>query len=140
MLGIAVVKDLQGQWWQRLAAGKQLGQAGHRFMGNGKVMGGNPYWPPFARGDAIQFLLRTTFDITVALSRSAFSARFTALVGEPPLTYLTRWRMLRATRLLKNEVGIETIAAQLGYESEAAFRKAFRREMGMPPAQYRRLG
>ena len=77
---------------------------------------------------------------TVALSRSAFSARFTQLVGEPPLTYLTRWRMLRATRLLKNEVGIETIAAQLGYESEAAFRKAFRREMGMPPAQYRRLG
>ncbi|MBX3013071.1 MAG: AraC family transcriptional regulator [Caldilineaceae bacterium] len=76
----------------------------------------------------------------VALSRSAFSARFTALVGEPPLTYLTRWRMLRATRLLKNEVSIETIAALLGYESEAAFRKAFKREMGIPPAQYRQLG
>lgn len=76
----------------------------------------------------------------VALSRSAFSARFTELVGEPPLTYLTRWRMLRATRLLKNEVSMETIAEQLGYESEAAFRKAFKREVGMPPAQYRRLG
>ena len=76
----------------------------------------------------------------VALSRSAFSARFTAWVGEPPLTYLTRWRMLRATRLLKNEVSMATIAALLGYESEAAFRKAFRREIGMPPAQYRRLG
>ncbi len=76
----------------------------------------------------------------VALSRSTFSARFTELVGEPPLTYLTRWRMLRATRLLKNEVRMETIAELLGYESEAAFRKAFKREIGIPPAQYRRLG
>jgi AraC-like DNA-binding protein len=76
----------------------------------------------------------------VALSRSAFSARFTELVGEPPLTYLTRWRMLRATRLLKDDVGMETIAELLGYESEAAFRKAFKREIGIPPAQYRRFG
>src|SRR5262245_47075220 len=75
-----------------------------------------------------------------ALSRSAFSTRFTELVGEPPMTYLTRWRMLRATRLLKNEVRMETIAELLGYESEAAFRKAFKREIGLPPAQYRRLG
>ncbi len=75
-----------------------------------------------------------------ALSRSAFSARFTELVGEPPMTYLTRWRMLRATRLLKNEVRMETVAEQLGYESEAAFRKAFKREVGIPPAQYRRFG
>ena len=75
-----------------------------------------------------------------ALSRSAFSARFTELVGEPPMTYLTRWRMLRATRLLKNEVKMETIANLLGYESEAAFRKAFKREIGIPPAQYRKLG
>lgn len=75
----------------------------------------------------------------VALSRSAFSARFTELVGEPPMTYLTRWRMIRATRLLKNEVRMETIAELLGYESEAAFHKAFKREIGMPPAQYRRF-
>jgi AraC-like DNA-binding protein len=75
-----------------------------------------------------------------ALSRSAFSSRFTELVGEPPMTYLTRWRMLRATRLLKNEVGTDIIADRLGYESEAAFRKAFKREIGVPPAQYRRRG
>jgi AraC-like DNA-binding protein len=75
-----------------------------------------------------------------ALSRSAFSARFTELVGEPPMTYLTRWRMLRATRLLKNEVRMETIAELLGYQSEVAFRKAFKREIGIPPAQYRKLG
>lgn len=75
-----------------------------------------------------------------ALSRSAFSTRFTELVGEPPMTYLTRWRMLRATRLLKNEVGMDKIADLLGYESEAAFRKAFKREIGIPPAQYRKYG
>jgi len=72
------------------------------------------------------------------LSRSAFSARFTELVGEPPLTYLTRWRMLRATRLLKNGVRMEISADLLGYESEVAFRKAFKREIGLPPAQYRK--
>jgi AraC-like DNA-binding protein len=75
-----------------------------------------------------------------ALSRSTFSARFTELVGEPPMTYLSRWRMLTATRLLKNEVSVDIIADRLGYESEAAFRKAFKREIGIPPAQYRKLG
>ncbi len=72
------------------------------------------------------------------LSRSAFSARFSELVGEPPMTYLTRWRMLRATHLLKNEVKMKNIADLLGYESEAAFRKAFKREIGIPPAEYRK--
>ncbi len=76
----------------------------------------------------------------VALSRSAFSARFTRLVGEPPMTYLTRWRMRRATQLLKNDVTMDRIARQLGYESDVAFRKAFKREVGMPPARYRKLG
>ena len=75
-----------------------------------------------------------------ALSRSTFSARFTELVGEPPITYLTRWRMLRATRLIKNEVRMDTVAESVGYKSEAAFRKAFKREIGIPPAQYRRIG
>jgi AraC-like DNA-binding protein len=76
----------------------------------------------------------------VALSRSVFSARFTHLVGEPPMKYLTRWRMYKATRLLKNEVQMEKIAQQLGYASEVAFRKAFKREVGMPPARYRKVG
>ena len=74
----------------------------------------------------------------VALSRSAFSTRFTALVGEPPLRYLTRWRMHMATRLLKNDVQMGKIAQQLGYDSEVAFRKAFKREVGIPPARYRK--
>lgn len=76
----------------------------------------------------------------VGLSRSAFSMRFTALVGEPPMRYLTRWRMLQATRLLRNNVTMEKIAQQLGYESDVAFRKAFKREVGLPPARYRRFG
>lgn len=74
------------------------------------------------------------------LSRSIFSTRFTELVGEPPMTYLTRWRMLKATRMLKNEVSMDTITGLLGYESEVAFRKAFKREIGIPPAQYRKYG
>ena len=75
----------------------------------------------------------------VSLSRSAFSARFTRLVGEPPLGYLTRWRMHRATRLLRDGTPTERIARQLGYDSAVAFRKAFKREVGIPPAAYRKL-
>jgi AraC-like DNA-binding protein len=76
----------------------------------------------------------------VALSRPVFSARFTRLVGEPPIRYLTRWRMRRATRLLQNGVEVGKIAALLGYDSEVAFRKAFRREVGIPPARFRKHG
>lgn len=74
----------------------------------------------------------------VGLSRSAFAARFTRLVGEPPIAYLTRWRMQRARRLLRSDVKIERIARLLGYESEVAFRLAFKREVGVPPARYRK--
>jgi AraC-like DNA-binding protein len=77
---------------------------------------------------------------TVALSRAVFSARFTRLVGEPPITYLRHWRMHRAARLLKENVEIERVAELLGYESGVAFHKAFKREVGMPPATYRKLG
>lgn len=76
----------------------------------------------------------------VALSRSAFSSRFTHLVGEPPMKYLTHWRMHMAKRLLKKEVEMEKIAQLLGYDSEVAFRKAFKREVGTPPARYRKRG
>jgi len=75
----------------------------------------------------------------VAMSRSAFAARFTQLVGEPPLTYLTKWRMTRASRLLMNETAsIAQVAIEVGYEAEAAFSKAFRRWTGNPPGVYRR--
>src|SRR5260370_41402657 len=70
-----------------------------------------------------------------APSRSVFSARFTRLVGEAPLTYLTHLRMNKATRLLKNNVAIEKNRELLGYESGGALRKALKRAVVMPPAR-----
>ncbi|WP_327112754.1 AraC family transcriptional regulator [Nocardia sp. NBC_01730] len=73
------------------------------------------------------------------ISRATFAKRFTAAVGQPPLTYLTWWRMTTAARLLHNtDTPIHTIAQRSGYRSEYAFSKAFKREYGIPPNQYRR--
>ncbi|PWH13108.1 MAG: AraC family transcriptional regulator [Anaerolineae bacterium] len=76
---------------------------------------------------------------SVACSRSAFAARFSALIGEPPLEYLTRWRMQIASRLLTEDptLRIGEIAARVGYRSEAAFSKAFKRLLGAAPSAYR---
>jgi AraC-like DNA-binding protein len=75
----------------------------------------------------------------VAMSRSAFAARFADLVEEPPLTYVARWRMDKASRLLRTtRASIGEIAGKVGYDAEAAFSKAFKRWMGMPPGAYRR--
>lgn len=73
------------------------------------------------------------------LSRAAFARRFTALVGEPPLTYLTWWRMTTAGRLLRaDETPLRLVAQRAGYTSEFAFAKAFKREFGVAPGQFRR--
>ena len=75
----------------------------------------------------------------VGLSRSALAERFTSLVGAPPMQYLTRWRLQLAAELLRSERrSIAAIAADVGYESEAAFNRAFKRELGVPPAAWRR--
>ena len=75
----------------------------------------------------------------VALSRSALAERFSALVGEPPIQYLARWRLALAARALHaNSEPIVRVARRSGYESEAAFTRAFKREFGMPPAAWRR--
>jgi len=75
----------------------------------------------------------------VAMSRSAFAERFTALIGVPPMRYLTNWRMqIAANRLRDTRQAIGQIAFAVGYESEAAFTRAFRREMGQPPAAWRK--
>lgn len=75
----------------------------------------------------------------VNMSRTAFSTRFTQLAGMPPLTYLTRWRMLKAGDLLRQSTStITEIAACVGYKSEASFSKAFKREMDMAPGAFRR--
>ncbi len=73
------------------------------------------------------------------MSRSALAERFTQLIGEPPMQYLTRWRLALAARALREgNDSILRIAGRVGYESEAAFNRAFKREFGMPPATWRR--
>jgi AraC-like DNA-binding protein len=75
----------------------------------------------------------------VGLSRSAFADRFTDLIGEPPMRYLAMWRMRRAAgQLLDGRLPIARIAFEVGYESEAAFNRAFKREFGVPPATWRK--
>jgi AraC-like DNA-binding protein len=73
------------------------------------------------------------------LSRSALAERFSSLVGEPPMQYLARWRMQVAAELLTTtHDGIAGIAARVGYASEAAFNRAFKKLVGVPPATWRR--
>ena len=75
----------------------------------------------------------------VAMSRSAFAARFTELVGEPVMRYVTRWRMhLAATWLREDEAPLGELASRLGYQSEAAFSRAFKRCIGVSPGAARR--
>jgi AraC-like DNA-binding protein len=75
----------------------------------------------------------------VGLSRTVLAERFRQLLGEPPMAYLTRWRLVLGARALTSTShGVAEIAAEVGYESEAAFNRAFKRQHGMPPARYRR--
>lgn len=74
-----------------------------------------------------------------SMSRSGFAARFTQLVGTPPLKYLTNWRMHKAAELLHDENWtVKEIAVRVGYDSEVAFNQAFKRWSGFPPGVYRR--
>jgi len=73
------------------------------------------------------------------LSRASFSARFSALVGRPPIAYLTWWRLsLAARELRRSDATIATVAARTGYASEFAFANAFKREFGVAPGRFRR--
>jgi AraC-like DNA-binding protein len=75
----------------------------------------------------------------VAVSRSVLAERFTRCLGEPPLRYLGRWRLRLAARVLETtQTSILQLASDVGYTSEAAFNRAFKREFGLPPARYRR--
>jgi AraC-like DNA-binding protein len=74
----------------------------------------------------------------VGLSRSAFAERFTTLMGEPPMHYLANWRMQDAAQRVKgSHEPIARIAFETGYESEAAFNRAFKRAFGLPPVTWR---
>ncbi|MFL5629696.1 MAG: AraC family transcriptional regulator [Gemmatimonadaceae bacterium] len=75
----------------------------------------------------------------VAASRTVLVNRFSRLVGVPPMLYLTRWRLqLAAEHLTRGSAKVAAIGAQVGYESEAAFSRAFKRETGVSPATWRR--
>ena len=77
----------------------------------------------------------------LAMSRSAFAARFTELVGEPVMSYVARWRMQVAVAALKEEgATVSQLADRLGYRSEAAFSRAFKRVIGVSPGAIRRSG
>jgi AraC-like DNA-binding protein len=74
----------------------------------------------------------------LATSRTAFADRFSELVGEPPLRYLTRLRINTAARRLRSsDDKLTAIATDAGYESVSAFNRAFKRQVGMTPGEYR---
>jgi AraC-like DNA-binding protein len=80
-----------------------------------------------------------TLAAAAGMSRSAFALRFKELLGETPLEYLTNWRMYKATGLLQeNDRKLFEVAKSVGYDSDAAFSKAFKRVLGMAPKEYRR--
>jgi AraC-like DNA-binding protein len=73
------------------------------------------------------------------MSRSTLADRFTAYVGIPPMTYLARWRLQVAARLLQNgSVSVAQAASTVGYQSESAFNRAFKRLVGVSPGVWRR--
>ena len=75
----------------------------------------------------------------VGMSRSGFAERFATLVGKAPMQYLTYWRMqLAAQRLRESREAVAQVGYAVGYESEAAFSRAFKREFGKGPGEWRR--
>jgi AraC-like DNA-binding protein len=76
---------------------------------------------------------------TAGSSRSVLAERFQQLVGSSPMQYLTQWRMLLASNLLcRSNAPLASIAQEVGYQTDTAFSRAFRREFGAPPAAWRR--
>ena len=74
----------------------------------------------------------------VGISRSVLAERFRRYLSETPIAYLTRWRLQLGAQMLKStSSGVAQVAAEVGYESEPAFNRAFKREFGLPPARFR---
>jgi AraC-like DNA-binding protein len=74
----------------------------------------------------------------VGTSRSVLAERFRRYLSETPIAYLTRWRLQLGAQLLKStSSGVAQVAAEVGYESEPSFNRAFKREFGLPPARFR---
>jgi AraC-like DNA-binding protein len=75
------------------------------------------------------------------MSRSAFAERFATLIGAAPLHYQSRWRLLLANEMLKRgDTRVSDVARRVGYDSDAAFSRAFKAQFGVPPALVRQAG
>jgi AraC-like DNA-binding protein len=130
-LGEVMFADLVRRYVESLPDGSRgwLGGLRDRHVGRAlKLLHAEP-----ARGWTLEELAKQS-----GLSRSSFAERFTDFVGTPPMQYLQRWRLqMAASKLLAGATSIAVVAAQTGYESEAAFSRAFKRVLGEPPAEWR---
>jgi AraC-like DNA-binding protein len=124
--------EMVRRYLDTLPAGQIGWFAGLRDEGVGRALQKLHERPAFAW--SLEQLARET-----ALSRSVLAERFTQLVGVPPMQYLTQWRIQLAANLLRTgTAGIAEIAERVGYGSEGALSRAFKRWVGMAPAPYRR--
>ncbi len=122
-LRLHLSNDGKGVGWLFALGDRQIGRAI-------SAMHGDPAWRWTLQGLAE----------TAGMSRSTFALRFKEAVGETPLDYLTRWRMLLAAdRLTHSDDTVSAISLSLGYESESAFSTAFKRVMGCSPRRYGRM-
>lgn len=116
---------------EQQAAGWLAGLRDRRLAASIRAMHGN-----LARPWTVEMLAREA-----GLSRSSFAATFKAVTGDTPLDYLTGWRMYRAKILLRgSELGLMEIAARVGYDTDTALSRAFRRFEGIAPGAWRRNG
>ena len=131
-LSEAVFAETLRRYVRQLPEGQTGWLAGARDAGVGKALTLLHHRP--AHPWTVAELARET-----GLSRTVLSERFRHFLHEPPMAYLTRWRLrLGARALTATSRGVAQIASEVGYESEAAFNRAFKREYSLPPARYRR--
>ena len=120
------------RYQRELPLGQTGWLAGARDPGVGKAL--TLFHNQYAHSWTIPELARE-----VGVSRTVLSERFRHFLGEAPMTYLTRWRLQLAARALTSTThSVAQVASDVGYESEAAFNRAFKREYALPPARYRR--
>jgi AraC-like DNA-binding protein len=126
--------DVVRRYLESLPSDRADWLAGLRDPHVGRALGALHCAP--ARGWTLELLAQAA-----NLSRSAFAERFTQFVGKPPMQYLTDWRMQLAANQLRNtNERVAAVAERVGYESEAAFSRAFKRSTGLAPGEWRRTG